>query len=107
MNTKYTSKPNFNPNEPKIFGFVSVILTKARIQSFSCRQKNENEDSCKSCLSCLRISLSLISGLLSLVCSTKQTQFFYDQMCIINIKNAEMEVKKQPKKKKQTQLWKT
>jgi hypothetical protein len=35
----------------------------------------------------------------------KQTQFFHDQICVINIKNAETEAKKLGKKTKQTQLW--
>jgi hypothetical protein len=33
MNTKYASKPNFNPNEPNLFGFVSVIPAQAGIQT--------------------------------------------------------------------------
>jgi hypothetical protein len=33
MNAKYASKPNFNPNEPKLFGFVSVIPAQAGIQT--------------------------------------------------------------------------
>jgi hypothetical protein len=35
--------------------------------------------------------------------SQKQSQFFHDQLCVINIKNAEMEAKNLPKKTKQTQ----
>jgi hypothetical protein len=35
----------------------------------------------------------------------KQTQFFHDQICVINIKNAEMEAQKLGKKTKQTHLW--
>jgi hypothetical protein len=36
---------------------------------------------------------------------TERTQFFFGQLCVINIKNAETEVKKVGKKTKRTQLW--
>jgi hypothetical protein len=54
MNAKYTSKPNFNPNEANLFGFVCVIPAQAGIQTSPCRQKNKKSKSCKSCLSCLK-----------------------------------------------------
>jgi hypothetical protein len=83
MNAKYASKPNFNPNKANLFGFANVILADAGIQI---------------------LLLEAGSWLLEAV-SQKQSQFFYDQICIINIKIEEMEAKKLGKKTKQTQLW--
>ena len=54
MNAKYASKPNFNPNEANLFGFVRVIPAQAGIQTFPCRQKNKKSKSCSSCKSRLK-----------------------------------------------------
>jgi len=57
------------------------------------------------CLSCRSFSEDrtrnpVFAGSRLLEAVTKQTQFFHDQICVINIKNAEMEVKKLDKKTK-------
>ena len=103
MNAKYASKPNLNPNKANLFGFANVILAFARIQTSSYQQKNKKS---KSCLSCLKY-LCAICEICGSVCFQKRSQFFHDQIYVINIKNAEMEAKKLGKKTKQTQLWKT
>jgi hypothetical protein len=94
-------KTKENPNEPKLFGFVSVIPAQAGIQTSSCQQKNKKS---KSCLSCLKY-LCVICEICGSVCFQKRTQFFHDKICVISIKNPEMEAKKLGKKTKQTQLW--
>jgi|GEM_PF-816816 len=97
MITKYASKPNFNPNEPNL-----SRRSEAKTEGGNpCRQKNKKSKSCKSCQ---KNNLCNLRNLWFRLFQ-KRTQFFYDQIGVINIKIAEMEVKKQPKKTKRTHLW--
>jgi hypothetical protein len=98
MNAKYASKPNLNPNEPNAAWPklpASESFTPAAGRPHFCHFP----------FTFLLISVSSVKSVVPSV-SQKQTQFFYDQICVINIKNEEMEAKNLPKKTKQTQLLK-
>jgi len=115
MNAKYAQKPKANPNEPNkanrlvatsrpespLWGERSVSFSPAtgRLHTFLSRH-SFSDGGCHFPFPFFSGLFSLVSGLL-----TKRTQFFHDQICIINIKNAEMEAKNLPKKTKRTQLW--
>jgi hypothetical protein len=83
MNAKYAKKPIPNPNEADLSRQVVPNPFMGERPADPGRHSERSEESL----------FSLVPGLFSLVCIQKRTQFFHDQICVINIKNAEMEAR--------------
>jgi hypothetical protein len=96
MNTKYAPKPNFNPNEPNLFGFARFPLH-FWILNFGFAFWVLTFEFA------MTTSVFLCGPLWQKIFSQKQTQFSHDQICVINIKNAERRSISRPKKTKRTQ----